>query len=382
MPHLTGRRSGRRTSRPSRASLRFDVEIDDGGEDIARSALPKELLLHTDSDFVASCARRMRKSYLTYATVLRKGIQGAISEPNWVLTIWAAACFKEHAEFAEEWQVAPQFTAALEAANAKAWWGRIKPPSPDSRVSVWQFLKVPLAQFFLLFIILMAQLVPADGTQPEWCIQEPEWKESKLGLQVVWFVVDIMTDAALYLFAILQTRWSFNEWHAISFLTSLHWRPRENLIAYAAYLIELLNNILYSINLYMIIIQADDVISVVFNATALTFLLEMDNVIVSITQQRKAAHAADTLTRIGGENATFNDLVLYMTAPANRWCMFGFHQLQSAWLRDALRIGSKILFFVLIAIHVAMYTLILQCHVGRSSSWWANGTSNATTGTG
>ena len=357
-----------------------------------------ELQLHNDSEFVHSCAANLdsKKGWLArlrfpLAEGLVVSVPATLADPNYVLTGWAHSCFPESAEFKEERSVAPAIQEVLDKIKMarldkikKAKWCK-REVSKQNTVKKLDILTLPILQLLILLVIILHQLFPPNGEPAQkLCIQPPKIRHGASPSEIVgdwiWYLLELLLDAGLYLIAVLQSRLSSREWVAIAFLTSLHWEPRANLRVYAAAIIEAFNTMLYSFNLYLVIVDASsDPLTVVFNATALNFLLEIDNIVVAF-YPRLQAHTADVLTRLGAANATYNDYVLFFTAPTHLlWAPFGLHRMQSTLWRTILRNVYSVVIFLSYMVHLGFYYLIIDSHAFCGLKHHApNATSNGT----
>jgi hypothetical protein len=361
----------------SRASVRMrETELQEDNSKAGNP--PPELRLHADPEFVARCAHnlkrgcvRFKRLYVFRAEATRAAVSECIETPNYVLTRWAAVCFQEHPEFAEERRLPPEIQAVLSGPRG------CRAACRRRRARRGGLLVLPLLQCSILLVVLMYQLLPPDGdsSQP-YCMPFPSTGgvgTAEMVRGIVWFTADISIDALLYGIAVLQSTLSTREWDAIAFLTSLHWQPAANLAAYGACLVECVNSALYSATLYLIIVRADDPLSVVFNATALSFVLDIDNMWASLAPRRQQ-HVGDALERLGVQNATHADHVLFLCAPSEAWAPFGLHH-----LRPQARSGLLCVYWsaqaLMWGVHILCYYLITMCHIIPVEVATGNGTS-------
>ena len=350
----------------------------------ATANMPAELLLHTSKPFVERCLAWLKKhpafasNIAEQAGILKDGTTRSMQEPNWVLFHWTLACFGEEEpdEFKEEWALDDELQQVVDSASKEICFGinRKKPPP-----SAWEkyvkhaiiTLFVPLYQLVIMASAFASLLQGKTFTKESLCVDFS-------GVQLEFAVLDFFINALLYTYAVLQMVVAGREWEGIRFITSLHYRPLANSAAFIAALFEVLTSMLFSACLYLIIVESPDIMSVLFNCTALSFVLELDNIVVSLFP-RKAAQASLILAKkLHVEQATINDFALFLCAPNDEWAPYGLHRAQWAitrkWVRYTLQCATAFGY----AIHLAGYYALTQCSTWFDPDVYDNAT-NVTT---
>lgn len=117
----------------------------------------------------------------------------------------------------------------------------------------------------------------------------------------------------------------------------------------------------FSASLYLIIQESPQILEVLFNCTALTFVLEIDNIVVHLSP-RRTAHCSHVIgQRLHVADVTVRELALYICAPADEWKRFGFHRLKSACRRNALNGLYLLMYLLTMMCHVLMYYTLTSC---------------------
>ena len=77
-------------------------------------------------------------------------------------------------------------------------------------------------------------------------------------LSILYHYVSIVVNVIMYKVCVYQVSIAVREWHAIAYLTSLHWHPVLNPTVYVGFLLEFINALLFNINLYFVIVRLID----------------------------------------------------------------------------------------------------------------------------
>lgn len=364
-----------------RASLQLEVEISQAtgaklqpaNSSAEDEATPEELLLHASEPFVQRCTawlqkkRRTARDLKESSTILMTATQQVTEAPNWALFMWVNSCFPyETEEFKAEWAIAEQLQQVIDAAMKKTRTSSSKERNEAEQKSASTgtteallILLLQSFQFLLLCSALISLMIGRSLTPEHLCVTFESTEEAGLGMLDYLTVVE---NAALFSYAVLQTKLAGREWEGIRFITSLHYRPLANTTIFIAALLEMFCSMLFAICLYLIIVDSPGVLDVLFNCTALSFVLELDNIVIHL-MPRRAAHVSHIIAKkLRLEDATMTDYALFLCAPRDTWAPYGFHRGTWAWTRNQL---GKVLWFATFLAYVAHsigYSALLRCY--------------------
>jgi len=351
-----------------------DMPRDASGIALAPAELNKavELELHASDAFVTRVAERVRRfsryrfalNLVPNAFTVWSVLGDAIEAPNYPLIIWACAacrCYGDD-EFSQEHWMDPRLSQAL-GSNHKAR-NRLKRP-------IARTLMLPIGQCVVMVIILVYQTRNLSYTREDMCLYESvSFGPGAVGHDrhtITWFIVDIGVAISMYSISVAQTRLMTREWHAIAFVSSLHFTRGPNLALYAGAILDSLTATLFAVNLYFVIIASPQPLDVLFNATALNFVLELDNILAALSAHMHA-RAVHAIKKLGADEATFNDVALYLAAPPADWAPFGLHRMANVRLRDALVGVLRVMPVLMVVVHMYFYILLTTCN-GLSYVW-------------
>ena len=240
--------------------------------DSTAESAAEELNLKANSEFVDLVAnrlkglRRLRWSVPDSATVLRSSLGDVIQAPNSPLSWWVAMVELRRSGVWLPTYVGDEVDA------------RLKPhlewkPCCLLRSRLYasmRMVEMPLIQLAILVTLLHYQLhdvLDWSGGKMPLCIAEGE------GVRVR--AVEVGFNCALFYLGIMEMRQGGIEWTVIPFLSSLRVDPFANALLYICALSEQVCQVLYALNLYLLLEHTPDLIDCLLNCLALTFVMEL-----------------------------------------------------------------------------------------------------------
>ena len=103
-----------------------------------------------------------------------------------------------------------------------------------------------------------------------------------------------------------------------------------------------------------VILSAPQPLEVIFNATALNVVLELDNIVAALLP-RLQLRAKNVIATLGVEEATDNDLALYIIARREEWAPFGLQHMRSERRRKLLVTLITCLEWFMAVVHSSFY---------------------------
>lgn len=328
---------------------------------------PEELNFKNDPEFVAACAERLRKSKglrtrtKQEAATLRATLSSVVEEPNTCLSYWVEFIDLHVVKHTEAQAVDPALAAqlALPSGGVCSCCDKCFPVSRQA----FMILHVPIIQMGILFALL----------QYQWN-EEIDWEGGETMCRAVdgdsSSTADMTYDITLFYLGISELRSMQYEWQVMSFLASLRPNPGANFLLYVCYTIAQGCEMLYALNLYLLLMHTPDLLDCLLNCLALTFVMELDNMKMKLYPRLQGA-AAQTLAELS-DGAEYTDFVLFAAAPRVRWAPWGLHYLgvnagsalaryAGVLVRNALLLVSGVLYYANKLLPWALLTSFAMC---------------------
>lgn len=284
--------------------------------------VPDELKLKQDQEFVARVAeslersRRKAKKMPDAVAKLHASLMGVVEAPNTCLARWVELVTGDGTTaHLEAVTVDPKLKVFLaRQANGccnKCWRTR------------WclglKMVEAPIMQVLLLSLLLQSVVT----NQIDWaggqdlCI--PMEGGGTLHVLKITFIV------MLFRLGVIEMRSEASEWQVISFLSSLRFDAYANVLLYLCSVLEQVAEALYSTTLYVILVSHPDWLDCVLNCLALTFIMQLDNMMIKISPRLQAS-ASHTLGEMVAQ-VEYTDLVIFHAGPRRRWAPWALHRL-------------------------------------------------------
>ena len=315
-----------------------------GNDNVAgtKFALPHEINLKDDPDFVAQVSKRLRKSSrqrlqaeLEQAAQLRANLPAVVDEPNVCLCKWIELIDRHMVASVETQQLKPMLAQELAR-------GRIpRGARMQLLVDILYMIHMPLIQLYIMVMLFNYQVF----TEIDWESGETLCRSVD---STVTGVLDTTYDVTLFYVGVRELHSLLTKWYVAGFIASLKCSPLANSLLLVCAILAQVTASLYIANLYVLLMHTPDYLDCLLNCLALTFVMELDTMVMKLSPRLQ--HAASQTLGEMIEAADFNDFVLFVAAPRAHWAPWGLHHIglhaTSMWKRRAATLVRNTLLLV------------------------------------